>query len=96
VCHNSGIVASTPRATHLTIGPQGRVVIPADLRRELGLEPGTPLVAHVEEGRLVLERRDQILRRMREELRGSARPGSSTVDDLIAERREEARRESRA
>jgi AbrB family looped-hinge helix DNA binding protein len=82
------------RAVPLRIGPQGRVVIPAELRRELGLEPGETLMARVDSGRLVLERRGEILSRLRSELREATPPGTSMVDELIAERRAEARREA--
>jgi len=78
----------------LRIGPQGRVVIPVELRRELGIEPGETLMAHVESGRLVLERRGEILNRLRSELREATQPGTSMVDELLAERRREARREA--
>lgn len=93
-CHSKHNVARTRRSATLIIGPQGRVVIPADLRRHLGFEPGQAVVARVEDGRLVLERREQVLRRLRDELRGSMPEGTSAVDALIAERREEARREA--
>ncbi len=82
------------RVIALRIGPQGRVVIPAALRRELELEPGDTLMAHVESHRLVFERREQILERLRRELRGTAPSAVSAVDELIAERRAEARREN--
>ena len=70
------------------------MVIPAELRRELELEPGETLMAHVESRRLVLERREQILERLRQELRAAVPAERSMVDDLIAERREEAAREA--
>lgn len=82
---------SSPVVT-LRVGPQGRVVIPAEMRRELRIEPGETLVAHIESDRLVLERREQILERLRDELRGTEE--GSAVDELIAERRAEAVRES--
>lgn len=69
------------------------MVIPAELRRELGLEPGETLMAHVESRRIVIERRDEILERLRAEVRGTRRD-TSAVDELIAERRAEARREA--
>lgn len=78
----------------LRVGAQGRLVIPAELRRELGLEPGGTLMAHVEADRLVLERPQRILERLRAELQEAAPAGVSVVDELIAERREEARREA--
>jgi AbrB family looped-hinge helix DNA binding protein len=70
------------------------VVIPAELRRELGIEPGETLMARVESGRLVLERRGEILSRLRSELREAIPPETSMVDELLAERRREARREA--
>lgn len=79
----------------LKIGPQGRVVIPVTMRRALGMEPGENVLASIEDGRLVLEQREAILRRLQDEVRGSVPPGVSLVDELIAERREEARREAR-
>ncbi len=88
-------MARNSKAIALRIGPQGRLVIPAELRRELDLEPGETLMAHVESRRLVLERREQILERLRAELRDAAPAEGCMVDDLIAERREEAASEAR-
>jgi AbrB family looped-hinge helix DNA binding protein len=87
-------MAQHARAFPLRIGPQGRIVIPAELRRELGLEPGETLIARVESQRLVLERGGEILARLRSELREATQPGTSMVDELLAERRREARREA--
>ena len=70
------------------------MVIPAEMRRELELEPGETLMAHVESRRLVLERRDEILERLRSEVRGARRGKASAVDELLADRRAEARREA--
>lgn len=73
---------------HVRLGPQGRLVIPAGVRRELGLAPGDELVYWREGDRLVLARRDRALR----ELLGMFE-GDGVVDGLIAERRAEAARE---
>ncbi len=83
---------SDRKALEVTVGPQGRLVVPAPLRRELGLQPGDVLVARVEDDRLVLEPRDAILEKWRK--RFSVIPADiSLVDELIAERRKEAERE---
>jgi AbrB family looped-hinge helix DNA binding protein len=76
----------------VTIGPQGRLVVPASLRRQLGLEPGDRLIARVEDGRLVLEPRSAVLARVRQ-MFAHVPPEVSLVDELIAERRAEAARE---
>lgn len=64
----------------------GRVVIPAGIRREVGLEPGDELAVEVEDGRVVLESRDNLLRRIQAEWQAAA-GGRSMVDELLAERR---------
>ena len=80
------------RAIEVTVGPQGRLVVPAPLRRRLGIEAGDVLVARAEDDRLVLERRDAVLARLR--TRFVVVPAEvSMVDELIAERRDDARRE---
>ncbi len=79
-------------AYRLVVEERGRVVIPAELRRSLGIAAGAELVAHVEPpGRIVLEDRRALVAR----LRGSwgKAPGGSAVEELLAERRAEAARE---
>jgi AbrB family looped-hinge helix DNA binding protein len=79
----------------VNVGPQGRVVIPARLRRILAIDQGDTLVARVENGRIVLEKREQVLARLRR--RFEKVPGEvSLANELISERREEARREQEA
>lgn len=69
------------------------MTIPAQLRREAGIETGTPLVVYVEDGRVVIESRDRLAARVRRELDLSWRGDGSVVDELIADRRSEASRE---
>lgn len=79
--------------TEVRLGPQGRVVIPAAMRRRLGLEPGATLIVRVEEGRLVLEKRETILARLRS--RFAQIPSEvSLAEELVAERREAGVREA--
>lgn len=73
------------------VGPKGRVVIPAGLRRQLGLEEGTPLVAMADGGGVVLLPRSEVKARLRGMLAGVA---VSMADELARERRAEARAES--
>ncbi|HEX6752178.1 MAG TPA: AbrB/MazE/SpoVT family DNA-binding domain-containing protein [Solirubrobacterales bacterium] len=74
------------------VGKQGRIVIPSQLREELGLSEGDTLVARVEDDRLIMETRLAALERLRRRFREGA-AGRDLVAELIAERRAEARRE---
>jgi bifunctional DNA-binding transcriptional regulator/antitoxin component of YhaV-PrlF toxin-antitoxin module len=72
------------------LGPQGRLVIPAALRRQLGVDTGDSLVARIEgAGRLVLEKR--VVAAARLQTRFAAVPRATRLaEELIAERRREA------
>ncbi|MFN3819834.1 AbrB/MazE/SpoVT family DNA-binding domain-containing protein [Blastomonas sp.] len=72
----------------------GKVVIPADLRRELGFNEGDRLIFEREGDSLVIKSDTQVLREVQEAFR-PFRPadGSSIVDLLIQERRLESMRE---
>ncbi len=75
------------------VGPQGRVVIPAAVRQALGMEVGEELIMRVEDGRMVFGCREDVVRRLRWLFAGVA-PGRSLSEELIAERREDAARET--
>jgi len=78
----------------VNLGPQGRLVIPAKLRHELGLEEGTTLAVRSDGGRLILEPRREVLRRLRGRYAHLSK-GTRLSEELVADRREEARRESK-
>lgn len=78
----------------VTASPDGRVTIPAPVRRAAGIEAGQRLVAYVEDGRVVLEEWGHLLRRVQARVAAStAGHAGSAADELIAERRAEAARE---
>ena len=81
------------KKNEVRVGVQGRVVIPAHLRRALGILPGQVLLARAEDGRLVLERPEQVLSRLYARVE-MVPPGVSLADELIADRREAARNEA--
>jgi AbrB family looped-hinge helix DNA binding protein len=80
---------------HVRIGPGGRVVIPAEFRKALGVEIGDDMVIELADGELRLRSFDAALKRVREILRKYVPEGVSLADELIRERREEAAREER-
>jgi AbrB family looped-hinge helix DNA binding protein len=77
---------------NVIVGEQGRIVIPARLRRELGLKPGDELMARVKDGQLVLEELDHALQRVQDKIIAAGQ-GKSGVEELIQERLREARKE---
>ena len=75
------------------IDKNGRVFIPADYRRELGLKPGDRVVVQLHEGELKVVPHAEALRRVRELVARYVPSDRSLADELIAERRAEAARE---
>lgn len=51
-------------ANEVQLGAQGRLVIPAALRKAMNLRPGDRLIARVSADGLVLERREHVERRL--------------------------------
>jgi AbrB family looped-hinge helix DNA binding protein len=76
-----------------SLSPNGRIVIPAAIRQELGLAPGDTLLMDLEDGVLRIESYPARIRRIQREFAQYVRPGILASDELIAERREEFRRE---
>ncbi len=77
----------------LRINENGRVVIPAAFRKELGIKPGDEVILRLDDGELRITTMKQRIERAQRRARQYVKPGVSLVDELIAERREEARRE---
>lgn len=77
----------------ITVNEQGRVTIPVQVRRAAGIAAGVPLVVYVEDGRVVIETRDQLADRIRRDVAATWTGDGSVVDELITDRRAEAVRE---
>jgi len=75
------------------VSSKGQVVIPAELREQLGLSKGTPATWTEEKGRLVLT---PITEKQLDEIMGFLKPGPgepSMFEELFAERERERKRE---
>ena len=70
----------------------GKIVIPAELRREFGFEEGDTLVLEREGGGVVIKSYRQVLREIQEAVRKQIKH-PFTVDDYLAEKYAEAERE---
>lgn len=73
----------------------GRVVVPVEIRRSLGLQEGDTVLFELRDGEAVLTTRKARLARARALFRQYVPEGSPSVaDELITERRAEAAREN--
>ncbi len=80
-----------PQTQNIRFDAQGRALIPKSMRDALHISNGDEVVGWLEDGRLVLEPRKVLLERLQNRY---ANLEVSLADELIEERREEARRES--
>ena len=87
------ILLTMPQSHTIRVGPQGRLVIPASLRRRMGIEPGDELVALAEEGRLILATRRALLAEIQAEFAAKVPAQVDLAAELLTERREAARGE---
>ena len=71
----------------MTVGPKGQVVIPAEMRAELGIGPGDQVVLDLAEGTITLTAKRERLRRLRGKY---AHLEGSMAEELHRERREQA------
>lgn len=75
------------------LNDNGRIVIPADIRSKMGVKPGDTLFLTLEGDVLKIESQMTRIRRIQESMRALI-PGDRLLsEELIADRREEARRE---
>lgn len=79
---------------HVKLGPDGRIVLPAALRKSVGLFPGDTLVVESDGDSLLVRKLDALLRETQDYFRGFVPAGVSLADELIADRRAEAAHES--
>ena len=74
------------------LGEGGRVVIPAQYRKALGLKPGDDVVLVLQDGEVRLLTPQQAVRRALALVRRYIPEGRSLSEELLRERREEAAR----
>ena len=83
----------TEQDVYVRIGENGRIVIPAKMRRILGVETGDEVILQPEENTARITTRRQRIEEARRQIRRYIKPGTNAVDELIAERREAAKHE---
>jgi len=80
-------------AQHVAMASNGRLVIPANVRSELGMQDGGKFIVHVEDGQIRLEPFQAAVARAQAIVHRYVPEGISLVDELSEERRLEADRE---
>ena len=71
----------------------GRIVIPAEMRKQLGIEIGEDVNLSLEEDSMRISTGKLALKRIRQIAQTVVNNSDSVVDELIAERRKEAENE---
>lgn len=72
------------------INANGRIVIPARMRKEMGVKAGDEMLMRMKDGELHVYTLDHAIESFRRELAKHVPPGVSLVDELIRDRRAEA------
>ncbi len=69
---------------------QGRVSLVADIRNTLDITTDTDLVEYIEDGRVVIESKTNLMRRIQRDAAAGDTGTGSVTDELIRDRRAEA------
>jgi antitoxin PrlF len=77
----------------LKVDKQGRLVLPAPVRSAMGIEGGGQVTLELDDDEVHLSSTRLAIRRIQRELSKYVPEGVSLVEELIAERRDEAARE---
>ena len=85
--------ASINLEVRVPINENGRLVMPAAFRNALGINPGDEVVLRIEDDELRITTLRQRIAQAQRLVRKYVKPGVSLVDELLAERRAEARKE---
>src|SRR5216684_8028144 len=80
--------------TRMRVNENGRVVIPASFRKRLGIRVGDDVILRIEGDELRITTLKRNIERAQRLVRKHVKPGTSLVDELIAERREAALNET--
>ena len=78
-------------STRLT--KSGRIVIPAEFRRELGLKTGDEVILRLIDGEVRIRTRREAIKEAQSIVRKHVKKGRSLVEELKTERRAEAQRD---
>lgn len=81
------------KVIRVRLSENGRIVIPAQVRRTLGVDAGDEIILEQEDNTFRLTTQQQRIAEARRNIRRYIKPGARLVDELLAERREAAKHE---
>ena len=79
--------------TRMRVSQNGRIVIPASFRKTLGIKAGDEVLLRLQDHELRITTQQRRVQQAQRRARQYVKPGTSLVDELLAERREAARNE---
>lgn len=82
-----------PADVRLTVNENGRVVIPLEFRRALGVRAGDEVILSWKDDEIRITTMQRRIERAQRHVRKYVKPGVSLVDELIADRKREAARD---
>jgi AbrB family looped-hinge helix DNA binding protein len=85
--------AMAAQEAHATLNESGRIVIPASIRRLLGVQPGDEIILLVENDEVRMTTARRRMERAQQLFKQYVGKGARLSDELIADRRKEAARE---
>lgn len=80
-------------AVRVKMGTNGRLVVPASLRKEIGLEDGKSVLLEAVKGELRVRPMEDVVQHAQQRLQKFLKGEKSLSEDLIADRRAEASRD---
>jgi AbrB family looped-hinge helix DNA binding protein len=84
---------ATAHPISIRVAEGGRIVIPADIRKQCGLEVGTDVIVAVEDDHVTLRSASAAIQKAQAIVARHVPRGISLSRELLAERKREARRE---
>lgn len=77
----------------VTIGKSGRLVIPVQYRKALGLNEGEGVMISLKDGHIEISPIEESIKKAQEKVRKYLKPDTDLVDMLLKERKEESSQE---
>jgi AbrB family looped-hinge helix DNA binding protein len=75
------------KSARARVDKQGRLLIPADMRRQLGMEPGVAVTLMVDDGTLSVITLEAAIKRLQDTMRKYTKGRTGILDEFLRDRR---------